>query len=90
MYFLSRPATFIFALIIFVSLSFSTIQPSTLSAAAPKTAQPPNGGASAQQLKQCVEIAKQGDVEAAFELAKQTKTTYGAERLFTVSYMNTL
>lgn len=90
MYFLSRPATFIFAFIIFASLSFSTIQPSTLSAAAPKTAQPANGGASAQQLKQCVEIAKQGDVEAAFELAKQTKTTYGAERLFTVSYMNTL
>jgi thiol-disulfide isomerase/thioredoxin len=43
-----------------------------------------------KQLSSCLEIAKQGDVARAFEMAKQTKQTFANERMFEVSYINTL
>lgn len=43
-----------------------------------------------QQLVRCIEIAKSGDVKKAFELAKQTKQLYRSQRMFDVSYINTL
>ena len=89
-----KTATLILSSFVLASLGFSTLQPELLSAAA--TAQPANGsplasGTSAeQQLSNCVRIANEGDVEQALELAKQSKTTFGSERLFTVSYINAL
>jgi thiol-disulfide isomerase/thioredoxin len=93
MQFLSKPAKLFLSSLIFATLSFS-FQPATVSAAT--TAQPAvsnplvNGPSAEHQLTECIRIAKQGDVDGALDLAKQTKTTFGAERLFTVSYMNTL
>ena len=43
-----------------------------------------------QKLSGCLELAKQGDVEAAFEQAKQTRQVHQQERMFDVSYVNTL
>lgn len=43
-----------------------------------------------KQLSSCLEIAKQGDVVRAFELAKQAKQAFSNERMFEVSYINTL
>jgi len=42
------------------------------------------------QLKGSLELAEQGLTQAAFDQAKQTKQLYGHERLFDVSYVNTL
>ena len=43
-----------------------------------------------QKLGNCLELAKQGDVKAAFEKAKQVREVHGQERMFDVSYVNTL
>ena len=79
-------------MLIFLTTVFAALnQPLVLHAANPCPAQPGNSSApSEQQLLECVRIAKSGDVKQAFELAKQTKTTYAAERMFIVSYVNTL
>lgn len=42
------------------------------------------------QLKGCLELAEKGLVQAAFDQAKQTKQLHGQERMFDVSYVNTL
>jgi thiol-disulfide isomerase/thioredoxin len=71
-----------FKTLLLVTVSF-TFLPAWLSAT-PYQAQPD------QQLSQCVEVAKQGDVKQAFQLAKQTKQQFGDHRMFEVSYINTL
>ena len=43
-----------------------------------------------QELGNCLELAKKGDVKAAFEKAKQVRQVHGQERMFDVSYVNTL
>ncbi|MEL7496403.1 MAG: TlpA disulfide reductase family protein [Planctomycetota bacterium] len=43
-----------------------------------------------QQLVRCIEVAKQGDVKQAFEMAKQTKQLYRQQRMFDVTYINAL
>ena len=43
-----------------------------------------------QELGNCLQLAKQGDVDAAFEKAKQVREVHGQERMFDVSYVNTL
>ena len=43
-----------------------------------------------QKLTNCLELAKDGNVEAALEKAKQTRQVHGQERMFDVSYVNTL
>lgn len=43
-----------------------------------------------QQLAQCLEQAKAGNVRSAFDQAKALHSTFGQERLFDVSYINTL
>ena len=43
-----------------------------------------------QELGNCLEIAKRGDVKAAFEKAKQVRQAHSQERMFDVSYVNTL
>ena len=42
------------------------------------------------ELKGCLELAEKGLVQAAFDKAKQTKQLHGQERMFDVSYVNTL
>ena len=42
------------------------------------------------QLKGCLELAEKGLTQAAFDQAKQTKQLHGQERMFDVSYVNTL
>ena len=42
------------------------------------------------QLKGCLELAEKGLVQSAFDQAKQTKQLHGQERMFDVSYVNTL
>ncbi len=80
-----------FILIVFSTLVFFvTAQPSF--AITPEPAQPGSSATSAseQQLLQCVQLAKSGDVERAFELAKQTKANFESQRMFPVTYVNTL
>lgn len=43
-----------------------------------------------QKLSSCLELAKLGEVQAAFEQAKQARQFHGQERMFDVSYINTL
>jgi len=43
-----------------------------------------------QQLEQCVEIAKYGDVKAAFENASRIHKEFQSQRLVDVAYINTL
>ena len=45
---------------------------------------------SAQELGNCLQLAKQGDNKAAFEKAKEVREVYSQERMFDVSYVNTL
>ena len=52
--------------------------------------QPENVSQAELQLKGCLELAEKGFVQAAFDQAKQTKQLHGQERLFDVSYVNTL
>lgn len=70
-------------------ISSATLQPASLNAA-PTYAQPGNGGVAQQELDSCLQIAKQGDMQLALEMAQKAHATYGAQRLFTVNYMNTL
>lgn len=76
--------------LVFIGVSLLLLMlPKQTQAANP--AQPANTASpSEQQLSECVRIAKAGDVKRAFELAKQTKSSFSAERLFVVSYVNTL
>ncbi len=89
MHFITRTTTYL-SLLLLSSLSFSLIQPTTAEGATPTLLQPGDGGSADQQLNTCLQIAKQGDVKRALELARQVKTMFGSQRLFTVSYMNTL
>ncbi len=50
----------------------------------------PNLSPSQQQLANCERVAKAGDVLQAFDLAKQARTVYSAERMFNIMYMNSL
>jgi len=86
-----KPTKFLY-LLIFIAVNLSSLtQPSVSLAVTPRPAQPGNSStASEQQLLECVKIAKSGDVNRAFELAKQTKLSFASQRLFTVSYVNTL
>ena len=52
--------------------------------------QPQPASQADQKLTECMKLVEQGFVQAAFEQAKQTKQVHGHERLFTVSYVNTL
>lgn len=87
MHLITRPMNYL-ALLPVTLLSLVLIQPATVSAT-PTYAQPDNGSAE-QQLSHCLQIAKQGDVLLALQTAQQVKTTFGSQRMFTVSYMNTL
>ena len=49
-----------------------------------------NGFTMDQQLVRCIEVAKQGNVKQAFEMAKQAKQMFRTQRMFDVSYINTL
>ena len=55
-----------------------------------KPFQPETASEAEQKLTGCMKLVEQGLIEAAFEQAKLTKQTHGHERLFTVSYVNTL
>jgi thiol-disulfide isomerase/thioredoxin len=50
----------------------------------------PGNGTSEQQFKECLKIAKQGNVQSAFENAQRVKNSFPSERLISVSYINTL
>jgi thiol-disulfide isomerase/thioredoxin len=89
MRFITRPVNY-FVLLILILISFSFFQSTASAAGAPTFAQPGNGGTPDQQLSACVQIAKQGDVSRALEMAQQVKAMFGAQRMFSVSYMNTL
>lgn len=52
--------------------------------------QPEQVSQAEQQLKGCLELAEAGSIQAAFDKAKQVKQLYGQERMFDVSYVNTL
>ena len=79
-----------FVLLILTIVSLSNGQPSMAVAGSPTFAQPGNGGTADQQLQNCLQIAKQGNVPRALEMAKEIKVIFGSQRLFTVNYMNTL
>ena len=73
----------------------SLITASTLLGSAPYAApavQPDNGSLASpeQQLEQCVETAKSGNVDAAFESAMRIHKQFQTQRMFDVSYINTL
>ena len=58
--------------------------------AAANPCQPDNASPAEQELSSCLEIAEQGDIKTAFEKAKQVRQVHGQERMFDVSYVNTL
>ena len=68
------------------AIALLLIAPSFASA----TCQPQVVSQAEQKLSSCVELAKEGKVEAAFEKAKQARQVHGQERMFDVSYVNTL
>jgi len=75
--------------LLFCFVSFPIFQ-SSLFATTQPMAQPGINGNSEQQFKDCLAVAKQGDVRAAFESAQRIKSTFQTERLISVSYINTL
>lgn len=87
---LKKPSWFTLLLGLAVASFVGVGTPSQTFAFSP-TMQPANSSAmSEQKLSECVRVAKSGDVKRAFELAKQAKDTFSTERLFIVSYVNTL
>ena len=77
---------------VFVFASLCFLSPVTLWSSPTTTTQPETFASFSpqQQLAQCLTQAKAGDVEAAFGQAKALHTSYRNQRLFDVSYMNTL
>ena len=73
---------------ILIAIAFTLLTAPALVSANP--CQPEPTSIAGQQLAECLKLAKDGDVQAAFEKAKQTKSLYGQERMFDVSYVNTL
>ena len=67
-------------------LSIVSLATTPLVAAAVQT----NSPTASNQLSKCLELAEQGDAQAAFALAKQVRQTSAGERMFEVSYVNTL
>ena len=61
--------------------SLAVTQPTTLAS---------NANTPEQQLSACVELAKSGNVQGAFDRAKRLHTSYRSQRMFDVSYVNTL
>ena len=50
----------------------------------------PRAASAEEQLNRCIEMAQEGDVEQAFDLAREAKSMYSSQRMFDVSYINTL
>lgn len=86
-----RAATLRLATFVLFSF-FVTAQLSFGSAPRPTVLQPPNEAfvSPEQRLAQCVEIAKSGNVKEAFEKAIELHEQFRSERLFDVTYINTL
>ncbi|MFK7765755.1 MAG: TlpA disulfide reductase family protein [Mariniblastus sp.] len=57
---------------------------------AASAAQPAVNSSSQQRLQECLSLAKSGNIPQALTLAKQARTIYSSERMFNVSYINTL
>ena len=82
-----QTATFL-ALVVFTFVCFPSFNNNQIVAST--FAQPRANGTADQQFNDCINLAKQGNIRTAFENAKRVKTTFGSERLISVSYMNTL
>ena len=77
---LGRKTLIAFALTLLIAPSFALANP----------CQPDTASPAEQKLTSCLELAKKGNVNAAFRQAKQVRRVHSQERMFDVSYVNTL